>query len=107
MSQRLSVVRMFNLGTFASMDSITYNWGSRTLLIKAILHNGRYYEVDLGLRPASRFEALLKDKKKAVEFGNALALVLSRATGQTFNCVHHPDRPEVMWFFKYTVCRGG
>lgn len=107
MPQRLSVVRMFNLGTFASMGSITYNHGSRTLLIKAILHNGRYYEVDLGLRPASRLKALLKDAERALEFINALALVLSRATGQIFNCVHHPHRPEVIWFFKYTACRGG
>lgn len=107
MPQRLSELRMFNLGTFASMDSVTYNWGSKTLLIKAVLHNGRYYEVNLGLRPANRFEALLEDKKKAIEFSNALALVLSCATGQTFNCVHHPRRPEVMWFFKYTACRGG
>lgn len=103
----LPVVRMFNLGTFACMDSMIYNWGSKTLLIKVVLHDGSYNEVDLGLRPTSRFEALLKDPEKAVEFTNALALVLSYATGQNFNCVNHPDHPEIMWFFKYTVSGDG
>lgn len=105
MPQRLSVVRMFNLGTFAIMDSITYNWGSKTLLIKAILHNGRYYEVDLGFRPASRFKALLRDVEKTLEFINALAVVLSCATGQTFNCASSPDGQEEIWFFTYNKCR--
>lgn len=107
MPQHLPVVRMFNLGTFASMDSVTYNWGSKTILIKAILRDGKYYEVNLGLRPASRFKALLKDAEKTVEFINALALVLSCATGQSFDSVDHRERKEIIWFFHYAARGGG
>lgn len=107
MPQRLPVVRMFNLGTFASMDSITYNWRSQALVVKVVLHNGRYSEVDLGLRPVSRFEALLKDRNKAFRFINALAEVLACATGQSFDSVYDYRRKETIWFFKYSPCGGG
>ena len=100
-SQRLSVVRMFNLGTFACIDSMTYNWGSNTLIIKVVLHNGKYREVDLGFKPRARFEALLKDRKKVVEFIDALATVFSVATGQTFDSVDSHTHREKIWFFKY------
>lgn len=104
MPQRLSVIRMFNLGTFACIDSIIYNWVSCNLIVKILSHNGKYYEVDLGFNPRSRFEALLKDKKRALRFIDSLAEVLACATGQSFDSVSHPSRPERMWFFKYTAC---
>ena len=107
MPQRRPVIRMFNLGTFASMDSIIYNWGSETLIVKVVLYNGTDHEVDLGFRPVSRFEALLKNRREAIEFTNALALVLSYATGQGFDSVPNSERKEIIWFFKYTACRGG
>lgn len=107
MPQRLPVVRMFNLGTFACIDSVIYNWGSETLIVKIILHNGKYNEVDLGFRPVSRFKALLKDRGRALKFINSLAEVLACATGQSFDSVSHPLHRERIWFFKYTACGGG
>lgn len=95
------VVRMFNLGTFVWIDSIIYNWGSNTLLIFAMLRNGNCHEINLGIDSA-RLEALLKRPKEAIKFINALALVLGCATGQVFDSVKYPDRPERIWFPHFT-----
>ena len=92
---------MFNLGTFFFVDSIVYNWGSNTLMIKVLARDGNYHEVDLGFNPRSRFEALLKDRRRALKFINALALVLACATGQSFDSVRRPSHKERLWFFKY------
>jgi len=100
MPQRLSEVRLFNLDMIVVVDMIIYNWSSRALIVKALFRDGKYYEVNLGI-PQARFEALLGDRKKMFEFVNALATVLSCATGQTFDSVGSHNHRERIWFFKY------